>query len=165
MWVILCLPFLYSYPQSTQDQWMVVMSTQLIGFSVGGISRRFLVDPPSMSTLHPLHCSPWPNLNDEVWPANLVTCALFNTLHSQTYAGVGDRGGLSREKFFLYCFVASAVWCMFSARHPLLYLCFQLTSLDIVPGYLFQALRWVFYTSIWRMFFKRICSVFSWVNM
>lgn len=31
------------------DQWMVVMSTQLIGFSVGGILRRFLVQPPSMS--------------------------------------------------------------------------------------------------------------------
>lgn len=30
-------------------QWMVVMSTQLIGFSVGGIARRFLVQPPSMS--------------------------------------------------------------------------------------------------------------------
>ena len=27
------------------------MSTQLIGFSIGGISRRFLVDPPSMSEL------------------------------------------------------------------------------------------------------------------
>lgn len=31
-------------------QWMIVMSTQLIGFSIGGVSRRFLVDPPSMST-------------------------------------------------------------------------------------------------------------------
>lgn len=31
------------------DQWMLVMSTQLIGFSVGGILRRFLVQPPSMS--------------------------------------------------------------------------------------------------------------------
>jgi hypothetical protein len=28
---------------------MVVMSTQLIGFSIGGIARRFLVQPPSMS--------------------------------------------------------------------------------------------------------------------
>ncbi|CAE6458373.1 unnamed protein product, partial [Rhizoctonia solani] len=42
-------------------QWMVVMSTQLIGFSIGGIARRFLVAPPSM-----------------IWPANLVYCALFN---------------------------------------------------------------------------------------
>ena len=31
-------------------QWMIVMSTQLIGFSIGGIGKRFLVSPPSMST-------------------------------------------------------------------------------------------------------------------
>ncbi|THH00783.1 hypothetical protein EW026_g1809 [Hermanssonia centrifuga] len=71
-------------------QWLVVMSTQLIGFSIGGIARRFLVQPPSM-----------------IWPANLVTCALFNTLHSQQYAGIGNRGGISRERFFLYAFTGS----------------------------------------------------------
>ncbi|KAF5319703.1 hypothetical protein D9619_008669 [Psilocybe cf. subviscida] len=87
-------------------QWMIVMSTQLIGFSIGGIARRFLVQPPSM-----------------IWPANLVTCALFNTLHVQTYSGVGNRGGLSRERFFFYAFAASAIWYL-------------------VPGYLFQALSY-----------------------
>ncbi|KAI0779970.1 OPT oligopeptide transporter [Fomes fomentarius] len=91
-------------------QWMVVMSTQLIGFSIGGIARRFLVQPPSM-----------------IWPANLVTCALFNTLHSQVYAGMGTRGGISRERFFFYGFLASTCWYFF-------------------PGYIFQALsffNWV----------------------
>jgi len=38
-----------SDPNILVDQWMVVMSTQLIGFSIGGIARRFLVQPPSMS--------------------------------------------------------------------------------------------------------------------
>ncbi|KAF9466766.1 OPT oligopeptide transporter [Collybia nuda] len=87
-------------------QWMVVMSTQLIGFSIGGIARRFLVQPPSM-----------------IWPNNLVVCALFNTLHAQTYAGVGNRGGISRERFFLYAFLGSATWYLF-------------------PGYIFQALSY-----------------------
>ncbi|OBZ72977.1 Sexual differentiation process protein isp4 [Grifola frondosa] len=87
-------------------QWMVVMSTQLIGFSIGGIARRFLVSPPSM-----------------IWPTNLVTCALFNTLHSQQYAGIGNRGGLSRERFFLYAFLGSTSWYFF-------------------PGYIFQALSY-----------------------
>jgi len=91
-------PFIY--------QWMVVMSTQLIGFSIGGIARRFLVQPPSM-----------------IWPANLVVCALFNTLHSTNYAGVGSRGGMSRERFFFLCFLASACWYF-------------------LPGYLFQALSY-----------------------
>ncbi|KAF8154812.1 small oligopeptide transporter [Crassisporium funariophilum] len=84
--------------------WMLVMSTQLIGFSIGGIARRFLVAPPSM-----------------IWPNTLVSCALFNTLHSQTYAGIGPHDGLSRERYFLYAFVAAVVWY-------------------IIPGYLFQAL-------------------------
>ncbi|KDQ58270.1 hypothetical protein JAAARDRAFT_57989 [Jaapia argillacea MUCL 33604] len=91
-------------------QWMVVMSTQLIGFSIGGIARRFLVQPPSM-----------------IWPANLVSCALFNTLHSQQYAGIGNRGGMSRERFFLFAFLGSFSWYFF-------------------PGYIFTALsvfNWV----------------------
>ncbi|TDL22303.1 small oligopeptide transporter [Rickenella mellea] len=87
-------------------QWMVVMSTQLIGFSIGGIARRFLVQPPSM-----------------IWPANLVNCALFNTLHHQQYSGIGSRGGMSREKFFFLAFAGSTVWYFF-------------------PGYIFQALSY-----------------------
>ena len=37
-----------------------------------------------------------------VWPSNLVYCALFNTLHAQWYVGIGKRGGISRERFFVY---------------------------------------------------------------
>ncbi|KAG6336421.1 hypothetical protein ID866_2664 [Astraeus odoratus] len=87
-------------------QWMMVISTQMIGFSVGGIMRRFLVQPPSM-----------------IWPTNLVTCALFNTLHSQQYAGIGTRGGISRERFFAIVFFGGICWYF-------------------VPGYLFQALSY-----------------------
>ncbi|KAJ7042920.1 oligopeptide transporter [Mycena alexandri] len=85
-------------------QWLVVMSTQLIGFSIGGVARRFLVQPPSM-----------------IWPTNLVTCALFNTLHSTEYAGIGTRGGYSRERFFFIAFACSTTWYL-------------------LPGYLFTAL-------------------------
>jgi hypothetical protein len=82
----------YNQVHNFAYQWMIVMSTQLIGFSIGGIARRFLVSPPSM-----------------IWPANLVLCALFNTLHSQNYAGVGTRGGMSRERFFV-CTLAPAAF-------------------------------------------------------
>ncbi|KIP02879.1 hypothetical protein PHLGIDRAFT_130482 [Phlebiopsis gigantea 11061_1 CR5-6] len=96
--------FYYNEVWNFGYQFMVVMSTQLIGFSIGGIAKRFLVSPPSM-----------------IWPSNLVYCALFNTLHSQWYVNYGKRGGLSRERFFVIAFTASAVWY-------------------IVPGYLFTAL-------------------------
>ncbi|KAF8505092.1 OPT oligopeptide transporter [Gautieria morchelliformis] len=85
-------------------QWFVVMSTQMIGYSIGGVAKRFLVSPPSM-----------------IWPANLVYCALFNTLHSQEYSGIGTRGGISRERFFLYAFLGGFFWYF-------------------LPGYLFSAL-------------------------
>jgi hypothetical protein len=39
--------------------------------------------------------------------------ALFNTLHSQKYAGIGSRPGTPRESFFLYCMLASAIWCAY----------------------------------------------------
>lgn len=58
-----------------------------------------------------------------VWPANLVSCALFNTLHSQHYAGIGKRGGISRERFFLYAFTCATAWYF-------------------LPGYIFKALSW-----------------------
>ncbi|KAI6101087.1 hypothetical protein EDD16DRAFT_1650641, partial [Pisolithus croceorrhizus] len=45
-----------------------------------------------------------------IWPSSLVMCALFNTLHSQQYAGVGQLGGFSRERFFLYTFLCAFVW-------------------------------------------------------
>ena len=70
------------------------MSAQLIGFSAGGIARRFLVSPPNM-----------------IWPTTLVSCALFNTLHSQQYVGSGLLGGMSRERFFLYASTGSFLWC------------------------------------------------------
>lgn len=96
------------------------MSTQLIGFSIGGICKRFLVAPPSM-----------------IWPANLVTAALFNTLHSQETAGTQARAGISRERFFLYVFVGYIFYSqplspLYSRSHPFF--------LDFLPSYLFTAL-------------------------
>lgn len=113
------------------DQWMLVMSTQMIGFSVGGLARKLvssvyvsqfdvshvsllqLVAPASMSA------SSFPSLSELsltiviVWPNTLVTCAMFNTLHSQNYAGIGRRDGISRERFFAYAFLAAALWCTY----------------------------------------------------
>ncbi|KAI5124229.1 hypothetical protein M0805_005078 [Coniferiporia weirii] len=105
----------YGQAYSFSYQWMLVMASQLIGFSIGGICRRFLVSPPSM-----------------IWPANLVTCALFNTLHSQEYVGMGKRGGWSRERFFIVCLAAATAYYFF-------------------PGYLFTALS-MFTWAVKQMF-------------
>ncbi|KAJ7658962.1 OPT oligopeptide transporter protein-domain-containing protein [Mycena rosella] len=96
----------YDQSFSFSFKWMLVVSSQCIGFSIGGITRRFLVSPPSM-----------------IWPNTLVSCALFNTLHSQNYAGVGKHPGMPRERFWLIAFLGTATWYF-------------------VPGYLFQALSY-----------------------
>ncbi|KAJ7900254.1 small oligopeptide transporter, partial [Mycena olivaceomarginata] len=74
----------------------VVMSSQLIGYSMGGITRRFLVEPPSM-----------------IWPGNLITCVILNIFHSRTYSGAETQGGASRGRFFAYVFLGSFAWHFF----------------------------------------------------
>src|SRR6267142_2636747 len=51
------------------DQWLLVMLTQLIGFTIGGICKCILVALPSM-----------------IWPDNLITVALLNALHTLMYS-------------------------------------------------------------------------------
>lgn len=86
---------MYNQSWSFTYQWLLVISTQLIGLSAGGIARRLLVAPPSM-----------------IWPNTLVICALFNTLHSQRYLGADDAGP-SRERFFTYALIGAAFWYLF----------------------------------------------------
>ena len=62
----------------------LVLATQLTGFGLAGLCRRFLVWPASM-----------------VWPQNLVTCTLLNTLHAEED---GETGGVTRYKYFMYLF-------------------------------------------------------------
>jgi hypothetical protein len=72
------------------------MSTQLIGFSVAGICKRFLVSPPSM-----------------IWPENLAMAALFNTLHANVTSGTHAHGGISRQRFFSYVFIGYIFYSQF----------------------------------------------------
>ena len=65
----------------------LVLATQLTGFGLAGLCRRFLVWPASM-----------------VWPQNLVACALLNTLHAEDD---DPKGGLTRYRFYMIVSVAS----------------------------------------------------------
>ncbi|KAF8898456.1 OPT oligopeptide transporter [Infundibulicybe gibba] len=72
-------------------QILIVLSTQIFGFSLGGVLRQFIVWPSSM-----------------IWPGALVNSALFNTLHKNF--GKSDRGHMSRERFFVIAMACSFVW-------------------------------------------------------
>ena len=81
------------YNQTFSDayQFLLVLATQLIGFSMGGLLRRFLVYPCSM-----------------ICPGALVNSALFNTLH-RTY-GTPECRHISRQKFFAIVVLGSFLW-------------------------------------------------------
>ncbi|EJD55068.1 OPT-domain-containing protein [Auricularia subglabra TFB-10046 SS5] len=66
---------------------VLVLATQLTGFGLAGLCRRFLVWPASM-----------------IWPQNLVACTLLNTLHAED-----DKlsGGITRFRFFMIAFVGT----------------------------------------------------------
>jgi hypothetical protein len=72
------------------------MSTQLIGFSIAGIFKRFVVAPPSM-----------------IWPQTLVTAVLFNAFHGQETSGTRACGGISRLRFFYYVFIGYIIYSQF----------------------------------------------------
>ncbi|KAJ7194594.1 OPT oligopeptide transporter [Mycena pura] len=72
-------------------QILLILSTQMFGFSLGGMLRQFVVWPSSM-----------------IWPITLVNSALFNTLHKNY--GKRDRGHMPRERFFLIVFACSFIW-------------------------------------------------------
>ncbi|KAH9814731.1 OPT oligopeptide transporter protein-domain-containing protein [Melampsora americana] len=69
----------------------LALATQLLGFSLAGLTRRFLIWPASM-----------------IWPSNLVVCTLLNTFHAED--DDGSDGSLTRFKFFMYVSIGAFVW-------------------------------------------------------
>lgn len=71
---------------------LLVLATTLTGFGLAGICRRFLVWPTNM-----------------LWPQNLVSCTLLNTLHEEDKPEMGS----SRYRFLLYAMAGIFLWTFF----------------------------------------------------
>lgn len=84
---------------------LVIITTQVLGFGWAGIFRRYLVEPAAM----------W-------WPANLVQVSLFRALHEKEER---TKGGLTRSQFFVISFLCSFAYYVFPG-----YLFQMLTSLS-----------------------------------
>ncbi|SCZ95997.1 BZ3500_MvSof-1268-A1-R1_Chr8-1g09935 [Microbotryum saponariae] len=67
---------------------LFILTTQIAGFGVAGLCRRFLVWPAAM-----------------IWPQNLVYCTLLNTLHAEDENEPGGR--VSRFRFLTYVLLAA----------------------------------------------------------
>ena len=91
----------YNTPRPVGFTFLYVISSQLFGFCISGLCRRFLVYPASM-----------------IWPQNLVTATILNTLHAEED---GADGSMTRFRFFTFVCGGAFIWYF-------------------VPGFLFQAL-------------------------
>ncbi|XP_065856198.1 oligopeptide transporter 7-like [Euphorbia lathyris] len=84
---------------------LVVITTQVLGFGWAGVFRRYLVEPATM----------W-------WPQNLVQVSLFRALHEKEKR---QKGRLTRNQFFIVAFITSFAYYVFPG-----YLLEKLTSLS-----------------------------------
>lgn len=89
--IVLAQKIFYGQSVPFKYQILLALGSQVLGFSLGGLLRQFVVWPSSM-----------------IWPGALVNSALFNTLHKNY--GQRDRGHMTRERFFLIAMACSFVW-------------------------------------------------------
>ncbi|CAB4424935.1 unnamed protein product [Rhizophagus irregularis] len=66
---------------------LLLMSTQIIGYGLAGFLRKYLVHPPSM-----------------IWPSNLVIASVYNTLHGS------KSEARDRLRIFVIAFLIMFVW-------------------------------------------------------
>uniref|UniRef100_A0A0E0C4Z8 Oligopeptide transporter 4 n=1 Tax=Oryza meridionalis TaxID=40149 RepID=A0A0E0C4Z8_9ORYZ len=78
--------------------WLLITTTQVLGYGWAGLMRKYVVEPAQM----------W-------WPGTLVQVSLFRALHGKgeekeenTEGGGG--GGMSQAKFFLIALACSFLW-------------------------------------------------------
>lgn len=89
--VVLTQQIFYGQKVPLSFQILLAISSQVVGFSLGGVLRQFVVWPASM-----------------IWPGALVNAALFNTFHKGRLVG-SDRH-ISRGRFFLIAVACSFIW-------------------------------------------------------
>lgn len=84
----------YNMKLNAGYQIMLVWTSQMLGYGAAGLSRRWVVNPASC-----------------IWPQNLISVSLFDSLHSRSIDKTIINGWrVSRYKFFLFVFIGSFVW-------------------------------------------------------
>lgn len=82
----------YHQNPSIVYQLLLTISTQVLGYSFAGLTRRYLVRPPSM-----------------IWPGTLMSTSMFTTMHSFENKPA-DGWKISRWKFFLFVWSGAFAW-------------------------------------------------------
>ncbi|KAJ5767213.1 uncharacterized protein N7511_004829 [Penicillium nucicola] len=89
------LTALYNLKMTWGFQILFTLSSQLVGMSLAGVFRRFLVWPAAM-----------------VWPNQFSNTSLLNALHDHSKSESSEAHGwsISRYRYFIYVMAASFIW-------------------------------------------------------
>ncbi|KAL8698606.1 MAG: hypothetical protein Q9201_006475 [Fulgogasparrea decipioides] len=82
----------YKQDLSIFYQLALTVSTQILGYSFAGLTRRYLVRPSSM-----------------IWPSTLMSTAMFTTMHKSENR-IADGWKITRWRFFLLVFFGAFAW-------------------------------------------------------
>ena len=73
-------------------QVLLTISTQILGYAFAGLTRRYLVRPPSM-----------------IWPGVLMSTAMFTTMHKSENK-IANGWKVTRYEFFIYVWIGAFTW-------------------------------------------------------
>lgn len=110
--------YFYNDPKPLGWSILLVMSSQMIGFGLAGLTRRFLVTPGSM-----------------IWPQVLVFASVFNMLYAEEDS-VYDTS-ISRFRYFIYVSVGAFLWWflpgyVFTALSSFSFICWIWPNSEVV---------------------------------
>ncbi|KAK7255511.1 hypothetical protein RIF29_28924 [Crotalaria pallida] len=105
--ILTAVKLLYKRPLPFLPAFLVMLTTQVLGFGWAGLFRKFLVEPGEM----------W-------WPSNLVQVSLFRALHEKE---VRAKGSTTRTQFFILILISGFAYCLLPS-----YLFTTLTSISWV---------------------------------
>ncbi|CAI6723059.1 ANL_collapsed_G0027780.mRNA.1.CDS.1 [Saccharomyces cerevisiae] len=75
-------------------QFLLVWTSQMIGYGAVGLTRRWVVNPAS-----------------SIWPQTLISVSLFDLLHSRKVEKTVANGWtMPRYRFFLIVLIGSFIW-------------------------------------------------------
>ncbi|KAK9103939.1 hypothetical protein Sjap_021193 [Stephania japonica] len=107
MHVLSAVKLFYKRKMDFFVSFIIMLTTQMIGFGYAGLFRRYLVEPAEM----------W-------WPSNLVQVSLFMALHDKDKR---PKGQMTRTQFFLIVFICSFAYYLLPG-----YLFVTLSSISFV---------------------------------
>ncbi|PVV05349.1 hypothetical protein BB560_000128 [Smittium megazygosporum] len=99
---------------------LLIFSTQLIGYSIAGIAKSVLVQPTIM-----------------VWPDNLIRCSMFRALHEKAEKTIISLNNIQSPRIYFSSGISSRKKSRFSFFAVVSLLAFLY---HILPGFLFQLL-------------------------